>query len=135
MANEHTLVFETAIPIPFTCADAYGIEKGAVLTMQDPMSVSGATTTNGVVGGVATEEKIASDGKVKIGVYRGGIFKATASGSITVGDPLVIAGPTANNLLQTAATNDEHIFGYALETAANAETFLYELKPTTMQLA
>jgi len=135
MANELTLVFEISRPIPMTCADGTGIEKGAILKLADPMTASAAAALNDIVGGVCAEEKIASDGKVKVGVYRRGIFKATASGSITVGDPLVVSGPTANNLIQTAGVNAEQIIGISLETATNAETFLFELNPTVMQLA
>jgi hypothetical protein len=137
MADEHVLIYETEAAIPFTCADAVGIEKGTLLYMFDPATVSGALTTKSVVGGVAKTEKIASDGKTKISVYRGGIFRAKASGSITCGDPLEIAGGTGtcNNLLQTAAINTESIVGISLETAANGETFRYELRPTAMQLA
>ena len=135
MANEHVLVYETSLPLAFICADGTGIEKGAVLKLADPNTVSAAAALNDVVGGVCAEEKVASDGKTKVPVYRAGVFKATASGSITAGDPLIISGPTANNLLQTAGVNSENVFGYSRETCTDGETFLYELKPTTMQLA
>lgn len=135
MADEHICVFETDLPIPFTCSDSTGIEKGSILKLADPMTVSAAAAFNDIVGGIAAEEKIASNGKVKIGVYRCGIFKAKASGSITAGDSIVISGPTANNLVETAAVNAEHMLGIALETVTTGETILYELKPITMQLA
>lgn len=135
MADEHTLVFEYALPLPFICADGTGIEKGTLLKLSDPLTVAAAAAKNDIVGGVAAEEKIASDGKTKIPVYRAGKFRAKASGSITVGDSLVVSGPTANNLLETAGVNAEQIVGISMETATNGETFLYELKPMTMQLA
>jgi hypothetical protein len=56
-------------------------------------------------------------------------------GSVTVNDPLVCSGPSANNLLQTAAVNAENVWGVAWETGTNGETILYELRPTTMNLA
>jgi len=135
MANEHTLIIETQIPISMTCANATGIEKGTLLVMSDPFTVAAASAAQSIVGGVAATEKIASDGKTKIAVYRAGYFKGTASGSITVGDALVIAGATTNNLLQTASVNSEQIVGIALETCTDAETFLYELKPMVANLA
>jgi len=133
MANEHVLVFETSLPIPFTCADGSGLEKGQVVKLADPFTVSASAGANDIVGGIVAEEKIASDGKVKVGVYRGGIFKAVASGAITVGNAIVSKG--SNNLVVAAAINEENVLGIALETAAEAETFLYELKPTVMNLA
>jgi hypothetical protein len=135
MANEATLYIETDNAVEFTCADGTGIERGTILKLADPMTVSAAAGLNDIVGGIAATEKIASDGKTKIAVYRGGYFKVTASGSITVGDSLVISGPTANNLLQTAATNAEQIIGIAMETATDGQTFIMQLNPTTMQLA
>lgn len=135
MANEHTLHYETHLPIQFTCADGAGIEKGTLLKLSDPLTVEAADGNNDIVGGVAATEKIASDGKTKISVYRGGVFKATASGSITVGNPLVVSGPTANNLLEAGAVDDENVVGIALETASDGETFLYELNPVVMNLS
>lgn len=134
MTNEAVLIYETSKPIPMTCADGTGIEKGALLKMADPMTVSASAALADIFGGIAAEEKIASDGKTKIPVYRrGGIFKVVASGSITVGDPIVLTG--LNNLVQTAATNAETVLGIALETCTDGETLAIELNPTTMQLA
>lgn len=75
MANEATLIFETHLPIPMTCANGAGIEKGAALKLSDPITVALADTDQDLAGGIAATEKIANDGKIKIGVYRGGIFK------------------------------------------------------------
>ena len=133
MANEAVLIFETQLPIPMTCADGATIEKGALLKITDPFTVALSDGASNAVGGIAAEEKIASNGKVKIGVYRGGIFKVTASGPITVGKAVYLKGSA--NLVYTGAVNDESALGIALETATEAETFLMELRPTSMELA
>lgn len=135
MADEHVLIFETHTPIPFTCADGTGIEKGTLLKMTDPMTAAAAAAKNDIIAGVAANEKIASDGQTKIAVYRRGVFRAKISGSVTVGDPLIVAGAAANNLLQVADVNSEQVVGTSLETATTGETFFYELNPTVMQLA
>lgn len=131
MANEHTLIFETSTPIPFTVADGTGIEKGALLKITDPMTaiiVSGAVDS---IAGVAAGEKIANDGVTKIPVYRHGIFKATLSGSCVVGDALV--NDVVPNMVKTASGLTElqlsgsKILGIALETGSTGETILYEL--------
>jgi hypothetical protein len=133
MANAvAVLVYETSIPIAFTVSDAASIEKGDFLQLTDPMTVSLISADNQVVAGIAAEEKIASDGKVKVGVYRGGIFKVVASGSITAGKACSTSG---NNLVQAPATNDEAVLGIALETVSTGESFLMELRPTAMELA
>ena len=136
MANEWVLIYETEPPIPFTVANATGIEKGALLAMTDPMTailVSADGTE--AIAGVAAEEKIASDGKTKIGVYRRGIFRGLAGGAVTVGESVVSNGSTLANEVITAPINGENIVGIALETVADTETFLIELNPIKPNLA
>lgn len=136
MALELTLHHETHLPIPFTCADGTGIEKGTLLKLTDPNTVAASDGDSDVVAGVAAEEKIANDGKTKIAVYTRGIFNATAGGAITVGDALTTnASSGAANELVTAAINDENIVGRSHETAADTNTFLMELNPFTVNLA
>lgn len=124
MANEAVLMWELSPPIPFTCDNATGIEKGTILQLTDPMTVSASSADNQTSIGVAAEEKIASDGKTKIAVYVDGVFRMKDSGSgVTAGDLLKIAGA---NLVATAddagAQGPNEIVGKALETAAGSET-------------
>jgi hypothetical protein len=133
MANEHTLIFEKSTPIPFTCANATGIEKGTMMKLVDPMAASAHGGINQPIAGVLAEEKIASDGHIKCSIYTDGIFDATASGSITVGAAL--AADSVANKLFSAAVNAENIVGRALETATTGQTFRYELNPYSSNLA
>jgi len=137
MALETTPVFETSVPIPFTCADGTGIEKGAILMLSDPATVATTTGDTDAVIGIAAEEKIASDGKVKIGVYTSGIFKGYAGAAgVTAGMAIITDTATgAANELVVADVNSEHIVGMALETATDGETFLFQLNPFAVQLA
>ena len=131
MANEATLIYELGPAIPFTVADGTGIAKGAILKMSDPMTAALSDAQGDIVAGIAATEKIANDGVTKLGVFRTGIFKVTASGSITAGDPLAAIG----NFVYTAATNEEDLIGTAFETATDGQTLLMELKPISAQLA
>lgn len=135
MANEATLVFETSLPIPFICANATGIEQGTLVKLADPFTVSAASALDDVCGGITAAEKIASDGITTVPVYRSGIFKVTASGNVAVGNALVTAPVPTANKVQAAAVNAENIWGVALETATDGETFLMELKPFGINLA
>jgi len=137
MTLEAQLVIETGPPIPFTVADGTGIEKGSVLKLTDPMTAALTTGDTDAVAGIAAEEKIASDGKTKLGVYREGIFKGYAGAAgVTVGMGIITDTATgAANELVVADVNSEHIVGIALETATDGETFLFELKPLGVQLA
>lgn len=132
MASEATLIYELEPPIPFTVSDSTGIEKGAVLKFADPMTASLSAASDDIIAGIAAEEKIASDGKTKLGVYRRGIFKMEANGNITAGDYVKGDATNATNTVITiavAANSVENVLGIALETAADGETFLVELRP------
>lgn len=132
MALEWTLIFELAPPIPMTVADGAGIEKGTLLTLSDPMTAAATgAADNAIIAGVAAEEKIASDGKTKLGVYTRGIFKCTAGGAITVGDMVESSSGAANEVVTATFTANAtaNLIGRALETAADTETLLVELNP------
>jgi len=132
MALEATLLIETELPIPFTCADGAGIEKGALLVLSDPMTVATATAAaNLIIAGIAAEEKIASDGKTTLAVYRRGIFKMTAGGGITVGDPLETSAGAVNEVIKStpSASGTQNIIGVSFETAADTNTLIVELNP------
>ena len=137
MALETTLVIETMPPIPFTCADGTGIEKGTVLKLTDPMTVAAADGDTDIVAGIAAEEKIANDGNTKIAVYTRGIFKGFAGAAgVTAGAAIItdVATGAANELVN-ADVNSENIVGRSMETAADTESFLFELHPFTVNLA
>lgn len=134
MAYEATLMIETELPINFTCSNTSGIEKGSLLKLSDPMTAAVVTADNDTIAGIAAAEKIANDGQTKIPVYRCGIFKGYASGSITAGDALAIEGDTINTLrsvngLSAANLSGSKVWGIALETCTTGETFLFELRP------
>ena len=128
----HTLYLETESPISMTCADDTGIPKGTLVTLSDPFTVAASAGDTDVIAGVTAEEKIADDGKTKVAVYRGGYFIATAGGTCTVGKSLMSYSSTgdANDLIDgTNVALYSKTVGIALETAADGETFLYELCP------
>lgn len=125
MANEATLVYELELPVPFTCADGTGIEKGTLLKITDPATVAlSAAATDSIIG-IAAEEKIANDGKTTIGVYMRGIFKMLADGAVTVGAGVIPDGTNPNEFITAAAASDAStVFGISLETVADGETGL-----------
>ena len=137
MALECTLVYETGLPIPFTCADGTAIPKGSILELSDPKTVAITNGDTDPIIGIAAEEKIANDGKTTIGVYMEGIFKGYAGAAgVTVGMGLITDTATgAANELVVADVNSEHIVGTALETASDTESFLFKLNPIDLQLA
>lgn len=137
MAFECQIVYETSLPIAFTCADGTGIEKGAILKLADPNTVSTTAGDTDPVAGIAAEEKVANDGKTKIPVWTSGTFKGYAGAAgVTAGMAIITDTATgAANELVVADINSEHIVGRALETATDTESFLFELRPFAAQLA
>lgn len=129
MANEATLIVEYSTPVNFICANGTGIEKGALLTMADPMTAS-AATADGYVAGIAKAEKIANDGITSVSVYRDGIFRLTSSAAITAGQTVAMTGTGNKVKPATAADVGSKTLGIALETTTgDDETLLVELKP------
>ncbi len=128
MTGEATLVYETESPIPFTCANATGIEKGTLLELTDPMTVVAVSGADKPIAGIAAEEKIADDGKTTIAVYRRGIFKMLAGENITgIGTPLTSHTVVNEVIMQDAANT--HIVGRCYETASDTDTVLVDLNP------
>jgi hypothetical protein len=131
MVNEAVLLYELEPPIPMTVANATGIAKGAILEMTDPFTAATATTEGGIIAGIAAEEKVASDGKTKLGVYRRGFFKVIASGSIAVGDTVGSDGDGSQNYTYKVSSTDvisgSRTLGLACETATDEETYVMEL--------
>lgn len=128
MANEATLIFETELPIMMTCADGTGIEKGAILKLTDPLTGIINSGAEDMIAGIAAEEKIASDGKTKIAVYRKGIFKVVTIAAVSVGNALSVSA-TANKVQTATKTSvGSKTLGLALEASAgDTETILMEL--------
>jgi len=125
MANEAVLIYETELPIPVTVANANGLEKGTVLALTDPLTGAASSADNDVFGGITAEEKIASDGRTKIGAYFGGVFRMKDSGSgVTVGQDVVIKGANTVGAYTTLDGEKGYKIGKALETAGASDTFL-----------
>ena len=129
MADEHDLVIETHIPVNFNKATNLALEQGAIVELADNMTAIVATNDD-FVGGVVHTEVTAAEASASVSVYRGGIFRATASTAISIGQTLAMTG-SGNRLKPSGTSNpSSKTVGIALETASgNGSTFLYELIP------
>ena len=122
MVNEAILRDRLENALDFTVADGAGIERGAVLKLTDPRTAIIATAAADRIAGIAAREKIISDGRTQLAVYRRGIFDMVASGAIAVGEAVQAAGSPSNTVMKAAVTSSGAcIIGHALETAADAE--------------
>ena len=125
MANEAVLMIETELPIMMNVGDSTAIEKGSILKLNDLMVVTVSAADNDVFGGIAAEEKIANDGKTKVAVYMGGLFRLKDSGAgMTLGGDCAIAG--VNTVASVTSLDDEkgYVVGKVMETVGAGDTFL-----------
>lgn len=127
MANEAELRVKHSVPDTFTVANANGIEKGTLLKGSDPRTAAATSSSDVDVAfcGIARREKIASDGRTVLAVFRpggGDIFDLTLAGGATaaVGSPVIISGA---NLISGAPAGSgfSNTFGYVLETGSSGE--------------
>lgn len=110
----------------YIVADGTGIEKGTILKLTDPKTAAASDTSADMIAGIAAREKIASDGRTRLAVYKKGYFDVVASGAIAIGQPVQSAG---NNIVELgeSTSSGAGTMGYAEEAASNGETFLMRL--------
>jgi hypothetical protein len=128
MANEATLVVEVEPPINFACADATGIEKGALLKLTSPMTAIISSGAADYLAGIAATEHIANTGE-GIGVYRRGIFKMYLSGTASAGMPASAAATNTypNFVCSSTTMSGTKVLGTFLEDGTNGQTVLVDL--------
>ena len=130
MVYETTLLWETEIAIPFTCANGTGIDKGTVCQLTDPATASAHSGANQTFCGIVKVEKIASDGMTQIAIYRGGHFRMRISGNVTVGDALALDSNVNTVKTAVSANLGGDIVGTALETGTTGEYIRVEVRPS-----
>lgn len=95
--------------------DAIGAEKGTILKMSGARTVAAVTADNDVIAGVLAREKVASDGRTQVAVWRSGIFDCVVQGACVEGDDLVISGANILKKYTTLDGEKGYVFGKALE--------------------
>ena len=137
MADEHELVLETELPIPFTKSTSEAVEQGAILKMTDPMTATIGAGDGDICAGVVHTEVTAAEASPTVSIYRGGYFRATAGvAGVTLGEAIQMDASTSPaNRLVDADVNSEQIVGTCLQTAASGARFVYQLMPRAVDLA
>ena len=138
MANEAVIIEllgNGGEPVRFTVGNNAAIEKGTLMRLYDPRTVSGATGTGVTFAGIAAAEKVAGDGSTSMALYTYGIFDLTLATNSTcqAGDMVIVSGTNLiarasdyapGGLLQSGAwmaLQSGMVIGKALETGASAE--------------
>ncbi len=134
MAGEATWDVETHIALNFNKGAGTAIAKGALCKMTDNMTAILADGDGDIVAGIAQSDALSGD--TSVAIFRGGVFRMLAEGTITVGDPVMTGVSTGSaNAVIKATTNMENLLGTALETATDGNTVMIELMPRGVSLA
>lgn len=123
MANEAVIIEllgNKGDPVRYTVPDQDAYEKGTIVKIIDPRTISGSITSGAVVAGITAAEKVAGDGSTTLAVYTNGIFDLRTENSITAGNMVTMSGV---NLIQASSkdedTNNGLVIGQALESASS----------------
>jgi len=132
MADELVIVelFNGGRPIRYTCANGATIEKGTLLQVTDPRTVTAHSGIDQPIVGVAAAEKVINDGATTIAVYTDGIFDITAAAAGAANVGVEIAGSATPNMSTPADSNDfgqNSNIGMVLEAQANDEVALVRI--------
>lgn len=111
-------------PLPFTIADS-AIEKGAVLTLTDARTASETLAVGPMIAGIAAREKVASDGRTEIACFRRGWFDIVCSGTINIGDPVMMYNQKV--FVPALSASGAAIVGTALEAGSDGEVILVDV--------
>jgi len=126
MTNEAVLVLRTADPIDWIVGNTHPVPKGTVMMISGSSNI-GRTAISGqgvapAFAGIAHREKIANDGRTRLGLFRDGIFRMKFSGTAVAGEAVVISGCNTVGAWRGSASYSGSHVGIALETAADTET-------------
>ena len=113
-------------PVEVIVADGASIPKNTLMQLSSsPQTVTATSGAGQIFFGIFSEEKVANDGKTKIGVYLRGIFKCTAGASITVGELLMnnASSGGANEVIPATPVAEQALaFAVALESVSDQNT-------------
>ena len=126
MVKEAELKVQYAPAMNFLCADGTGIEKGTIVALSGAAMTVKKASTDDIPAGITAEEKIASDGKTSIPVYRHGVFLVYCSGAVVAGDGVVCSGDNHVSGAKGIGVSGAQL-GIMLEDGADGAQALLEL--------
>ena len=128
MADEMELIVETEIPLSFTKSTSLAVEQGEIMELANDMTAITATVQDFVAGIVHTEVT-ATEASASVSLYRGRIFRGTASTAITIGQTLAMTGSGNKLKPSVAADVGGKTVGVCIQQASgDNQRFLFELK-------
>ena len=122
MADELTLVLKVDEPSDFEVSNEVAVEKGTIMQLTNTASGRAVISTgNGdVFAGITRREKIATDGRTRMALFRRGKFRIKAHGgsSISAGNWVSTSGPNTIKEATGSELDEGKGVGIALEDIA-----------------
>ena len=91
MANEAVLKVRLEPPINYTVDNDTALVKGTICKLTNNRTAIIVSADEDSCAGINASEKIASDGKLRTGIYMRSVFLVYLSGTCAAGDPVAIA--------------------------------------------
>jgi len=111
-------------PISYTVADGVAVAKGSLMVLKGDRTIQVGSSDGDLFVGIATAEKVASDGTTTLAVYTNGIFDIMDQGpGMTLGVPAKI-GTLPNRIVTADEAGVPYLtemVGIVLETATGSE--------------
>jgi len=106
-----------------TVADDAGIAKGCILQLTDAQTGSASSADGEFFAGIASTEKVANDGMVKMGVWTKGVWDLKlTNATVAAGEPVKIAGANLVAIADDSTIpNSREVVGVALQDGAENE--------------
>lgn len=131
MADEWTkveLTNSTGFPRRYTCGSGDVFTKGQVLSLVDPRTASGTLAHGGACAGIVNQDKDTTDTSTTVACWTDGIFEATVSGVVHVGDPVMLIKGSNRVDVSTNTSGGAYVIGWALEEAGAGERINVRLR-------
>ena len=135
MANEAVIIQlpSNVYPVRRTIADGSAgtdIEKGTIMKLADPNTVSASTGTGDIFGGILAEEKVGGDGATTCSCHLVGVFDLTCNAGETVTGGTKVTSSGANLIRDAteAEVNAGKWIGVAEEDGAVNEVIRVRLR-------
>lgn len=122
------LTNSTGFPRRYAVSESVAIDKLQLLQLTDPRTASAPSASGQPCAGVSYMDKEADDDSTSITTYTDCVIDVVASGAITAGAPIQMAG--ADNKIELAPTTASGavVIGYLLETSTDGETVNARIK-------
>lgn len=110
-------------------ASGTDIEKGTLMQLADPNTVS-ASSGRDVFGGILASEKVGGDGSTNIACHMNGVWdlKMANGGTCTIGEEVTLSGANLIDAATEAEVQLGKFVGWAEEAGSSAETIRVRLR-------